>query len=72
MPSWREDNPWKPIWFTREYGHLSPSPFYFLDEPWRLAKGKSIELRYRIALHVGTPKDADLDGVYRQWIESAP
>ncbi len=64
------DNPWKPIWFTRDYGHLSPSPFNFLDEPWRLAKGKSINLKYRVALHVGTPKEADLDGVYRQWIES--
>ncbi len=64
------DNPWKPIWFTREYGHLSPSPFYFLDQPWRLGKGKSIELKYRIALHVGSPNEADLDSVYRHWIES--
>lgn len=64
------DNPWKPIWFTREYGHLSPSPFNFLDQPWRLKKGKSIELKYRVALHVGTPKEADLDGVYRQWMKS--
>jgi hypothetical protein len=64
------DNPWKPIWFTREYGHLSPSPFYFLDQPWRLGKRKSIELKYRIAMHVGTQKEADLDGAYRQWIES--
>ncbi len=65
------NNPLKPIWFTREYGHLSPSPFNFLDEPWRLGKGKSIELKYRVALHVGTPKEADLDGVYRQWLESS-
>lgn len=65
------ENPWKPIWFTREYGHLSPSPFNFLDAPWRLGKGETINLRYRVALHTGTPKDADLDGVYQQWIESA-
>lgn len=64
------DNPWKPIWFTREYGHLSPSPFNFLDEPWRLRKGKSIELKYRVALHVGTPQEANLDGVYRQWLKT--
>ena len=64
------DNPWKAIWFTRDYGHLSPSPFNFLDAPWRLGKGKSIELKYRVALHVGSPKEADLDGVYRQWIKA--
>jgi hypothetical protein len=62
------DNPWKPIWFTREYGHLSPSPFNFLDAPWRLGKGNSIKLRYRVALHTGTPAEADLDGVYQQWL----
>jgi hypothetical protein len=49
---------------------LSPSPFNFLDAPWRLEKGKSIELKYRVALHVGSPKEADLDGVYRQWIKA--
>ncbi|MBN2310169.1 MAG: PmoA family protein [Candidatus Hydrogenedentes bacterium] len=65
------DNPWKPIWFTRDYGHLSPSPFNFLDAPWRLGNGESIELKYRVALHVGTPKEADLDGVYRLWLEPA-
>lgn len=64
------DNPWKSTWLTRDYGHLSPSPFYFLDEPWRLSKGKSINVKYRVALHIGSPKKADLDGVYEQWIES--
>jgi hypothetical protein len=64
------ENPWRPIWFTRDYGHLSPSPFNFLDEPWQLGRGKSIELKYRVALHVGSPKEADLDGVYRHWLES--
>ena len=64
------DNPGRPIWFTHEYGHLSPSPFNFLDKAWRLAKGKSIQLKYRVALHVGSPKEANLDGVYKQWIKS--
>ncbi len=64
------DNPWKPIWFTREYGHLSPSPLNFLDEPWRLAKGKTLQLKYRVVLHVGTQKEADLESVYKQWIET--
>ncbi len=65
------ENPWRPVWFTREYGHLSPSPFNFLDKPWRLEKGESVTLKYRVALHVGTPEEADLEGVYAQWIGAA-
>lgn len=64
------DNPWKSTWLTRDYGHLSPSPFYFLDEPWRLSKGKSIDLKYRVALHVGSPKKAQLNDIYKQWVDS--
>ena len=63
------ENPWNPCpWFTRDYGHLSPSPFAFIKQPWTLAKGKSIRLRYRVVMHVGTPKKAGLDELYRQWI----
>jgi hypothetical protein len=64
------DNPWKSTWLTRDYGHLSPSPFYFLDEPWKLAKGKSINLKYRVAMHVGTPDEANIKDVYKQWLKS--
>jgi hypothetical protein len=64
------DNPWKPIWFTREYGHLSPSPFNFLDAPWKLPQGESVALKYRVALHVGNPKEADMDGVYHDWLKT--
>ena len=64
------DNPWRPVWFTREYGHLSPSPFNFLDAPWTLDAGRSLQLRYRVALHVGTPKEADLEGVYQDWLKT--
>jgi hypothetical protein len=63
------ENPWAPCpWFTRDYGHLSPSPFAFLKQPWTLAKGKSIRMRYRVVMHTGTPKQAGLDALYRQWI----
>jgi hypothetical protein len=55
-------------WFTREYGHLSPSPFYFRDKPWTLAKGKSIRLNYRVVLFAGTPHEAGLDAIYKKWI----
>jgi len=61
-------NPFRPVWFTREYGHLSPSPFNFLDKPWKLPRGKSIQLKYRVALHAGDPQEAQLDKVYKQWL----
>ena len=64
------DNPWKSTWLTRDYGHLSPSPFYYLDEPWRMAKGKSIDLKYRVAMHVGTPAEADIQGIYEEWLNA--
>lgn len=64
------ENPWRPVWFTREYGHLSPSPFNFLQEPWTLKTGSEIRLRYRFALHAGTPKEADVDSLYVQWLKS--
>ena len=63
-------NPFRPVWFTREYGHLSPSPFNFLDKPWTLGQGKSIQLKYRVALHAGNPQAAQLDNVYKQWLNA--
>jgi hypothetical protein len=66
------ENPWTPCpWFTRDYGHLSPSPFAFLKEPWTLPKGKSIRMRYRVVLHAGTPREAGLDRIYTAWTRSA-
>lgn len=65
-------NPFRPIWFTRDYGHLSPSPFNFQKKPWTIEKGQSIRLRYRVALHAGTPSQAGLDKVYRQWLKETP
>ena len=63
------ENPWAPCpWFTRDYGHFSPSPFAFLKQPWTLPKGKSIRIRYRVALHAGTPQQAGLDTLYKKWI----
>lgn len=55
-------------WFTRDYGHLSPQPFEFLKEPFQMAKGDKLELRYRIVLYTGTPEQANLDSLYKQWI----
>jgi hypothetical protein len=63
-------NPWKQCpWFTRDYGFISPSPMNFMNEPWRLAAGKSVVLRYRVAIFAGDPTQARLPELYRTWIE---
>jgi hypothetical protein len=62
-------NPWSPCpWFTRDYGFISPTPFYFIENPWQLAAGKSVKLRYRVVLHAGDPKEAGLSRLYQEWI----
>jgi len=58
-------------WFTRDYGHLSPSPFNFLKAPWTLERGATLRLRYCVVLHAGTPREADLAGVYKQWVNDS-
>ncbi len=55
-------------WFTREYGHLSPSPLNYLSEPWTMAQGDNLQLKYRVVLFVGTPREAGLDAIYRAWL----
>jgi hypothetical protein len=65
------NNPWSPCpWFARDYGHLSPSPFNFLDRPWELAEGRTIRLRYRVVMHAGTPEEAKMDQIYKDWLEA--
>jgi len=61
-------NPWSPCpWFTRDYGFISPTPFFFTENPWQLAAGKSLTLRYRVVLHAGDPKEAGLSRLYQEW-----
>jgi hypothetical protein len=61
-------NPWSPCpWFTRDYGFMSPTPFNFIEQPWEMAAGKSITLRYRVVLHSGSPKDAGLNAIFQEW-----
>jgi hypothetical protein len=56
------------LWFTRDYGHLSPSPFNFNKEPWTLAAGKTLQLRYRVVLFAGEPNSVGLNDVFRAWV----
>ena len=61
-------NPWSPCeWFTRDYGFASPTPLYFMEQPWQLAAGKSVTLRYRVVLHAGDPAEAGLPAIYKDW-----
>ncbi|MEX2306818.1 MAG: DUF6807 family protein [Pirellulales bacterium] len=55
-------------WFTRDYGHLSPSPFNFLRKPWRLDRGAKLSLKYCVVLHAGTPQEADLNKIHQEWL----
>ena len=65
-------NPWAPTpWFTRDYGFISPTPFNFIEKPWQLAAGKSVQLRYRVVLFAGDPKQAGLAKLYRDWAAGA-
>jgi len=62
------ENPWAPCpWFTRDYGFISPTPFNFVNQPWRLPAGESVRLRYRVVLHAGDPEEAHLDKIYQEW-----
>ena len=64
-------NPWNRCpWFTRDYGFISPNPFYFTDKPWRLAAGSSVRLNFRIVAYASTPAAADLHGLFRSWTGS--
>lgn len=63
------ENPWKPcLWFTRDYGFISPSPFNFLKEPWQLAAGKSVKLSYRVLLYVGDPAAGNVKEVFKAYV----
>jgi len=61
-------NPWSPCtWFTRDYGFISPTPMNWLEAPLEFAEGSETRLRYLIAAFVGTPAEADLDGLFAGW-----
>lgn len=55
-------------WFIRDYGHLSPSPFNFNKEPWTLAAGKTLDLKYRVVLFAGEPQSIGLNDVFTTWL----
>lgn len=57
-------------WFTRDYGNCSPMPFNYFkqkDETFELVEGEELKLRYRVVAFAGTPKDANLDGLWNEF-----
>jgi len=62
-------NPWNPCpWFTRDYGFISSTPFNFIENPWRMAAGQSVALKYRVVVFSGDPLEAELDALHAKWI----
>lgn len=56
-------NAWFPApWFTRDYGFFSPTPMYWPENGKNitLRKGEQIKLRYRVLVHSGDYKEANI------------
>ncbi len=63
-------NKWFPApWFTRDYGFFSPTPMYWPENEKNtvLKKGEKIKLRYRVLVHAGNHKQADIAGEYEKY-----
>ena len=56
-------------WFTRDYGFMSPTPMYWPDdgEQTRLKKGETVRLKYRVLIFGGTPEEAGIQALYKQY-----
>jgi len=62
-------NPWYPCtWFTRDYGFFSPTPMDWLPaEGYRLKKGGTLSLQYRVVVHGGDHEAAGIADMYSAW-----
>lgn len=63
-------NRWYPsLWFTRDYGFISPTPMYWPenDKTTELKKGEKIALRYRVLIHKGNSQQADIASLFEQY-----
>lgn len=66
-------NRWYPSkWFTRDYGFFSPTPMYWLEgDKLSLARGKKLTLEYRVVVHAGDSKAANIAGLFDQFRQTA-
>jgi hypothetical protein len=68
-------NQWFPSpWFTRDYGFMSPTPMYWPadDKATILKKGNKIKLCYRVLVHAGNEKQANINKLYEQYKSEIP
>ncbi|MDR2232514.1 MAG: PmoA family protein [Tannerella sp.] len=56
-------------WFTRDYGFMSPTPMYWPpnDQDISLSKGEKITLRYRVLVHAGDHRSANIALQYEKY-----
>jgi len=66
-------NRWYPSkWFTRDYGFFSPTPMYWLEgDKLNLAKGEKLTLEYRVVVHTGDAKTANIADLFNQYKQTA-
>jgi hypothetical protein len=66
-------NRWYPCkWFTRDYGFFSPTPMNWLEnDRLELAEGEKLTLRYRVVIHTGDAKSADIAEIVKQYKQTA-
>jgi len=66
-------NRWFPSkWFTRDYGFFSPTPMYWLEgDKLNLAKGEKLTLEYRVVVHAGNAKTANVAELFNQYKQTA-
>jgi hypothetical protein len=66
-------NRWFPSkWFTRDYGFFSPTPMYWLEgDRLELPKGETLTLRYRVVVHAGDAKKAQIARRFEQYEQPA-
>jgi len=63
-------NPWYPAqWFTRDYGFMSPTPMYWPENGKDISfkKGSVLKLRYRVLVHSGDNKEADIANEFEKY-----
>jgi hypothetical protein len=66
-------NRWYPSkWFTRDYGFFSPTPMNWVEGgKLNLAKGEKLTLEYRVVVHAGDSKAANIAGLFDRYKHSA-
>lgn len=65
-------NPWYPSpWFTRDYGFLSPTPMYWLNEGvLRLTRHDVLVFRYRVIIHGGNAREAQVEKQFSEYLKT--